>query len=233
MNIRKLEWDSNFFGLRIGRADVETMEDVQKLVFMHDSLHERFDLIYIFDEHQVGVSISGAKLMDEKVEYVKSIECKSQSEEVMRFVGNQPTEKMYDIALQSGWKSRFKKDSLLPKDAFERLYRCWIERSVGDDHPMADYVLIYNYPDGIAHGLLTLKLKPESGEASIGLVAVDTAYRNNGIGTKLISTAEGGLWGCYDKLYVDTQLSNYQACTYYERNGFHKNKEINIYHWWL
>ena len=48
MDIRVLEWDSAFFGLRIGRVDLRTKADAVELQSHHEELKMQFDLLYVF-----------------------------------------------------------------------------------------------------------------------------------------------------------------------------------------
>ena len=69
MEIRTLQWDSDFFGLRIGRADILSTEDALFLAAQHEELMQQFDLLYIFDSHNIGFTANGALLVDEKILY--------------------------------------------------------------------------------------------------------------------------------------------------------------------
>ena len=54
MGIRVLQWDSDFFGLRIGRTDLQTKADALELRAMHEELKRQFDLLYVFDPNAIG-----------------------------------------------------------------------------------------------------------------------------------------------------------------------------------
>ena len=45
MEIRTLQWDSDFFGLRIGRADILSSEDALFLAAQHEELKQQFELV--------------------------------------------------------------------------------------------------------------------------------------------------------------------------------------------
>ena len=63
MEIRALQWDSDFFGLRIGRADILSTEDALFLAAQHEELKRQFDLLYIFDPNNIGFTANGARLV--------------------------------------------------------------------------------------------------------------------------------------------------------------------------
>ena len=72
MDIRTLQWDSDFFGLRIGRIDLLSKKDALLLISRQNDLRQKFDLLYVFDINNVGFETVGAKKVDEKVLYRKT-----------------------------------------------------------------------------------------------------------------------------------------------------------------
>ena len=127
MEIRALQWDSDFFGLRIGRADLQTKADAFELRAVHEELKREYDLLYIFDANTVGFEANGAQLVDEKILYSKPCEPRKQYAEVSFYQGASPSDDLYRLALVSGGYSRFKLDERLPRGSYERLYTRWIE----------------------------------------------------------------------------------------------------------
>ena len=47
MMIEKLQWDSDFFGLRIGRAEISSEEDGKILASQMAATKKDYDLVYI------------------------------------------------------------------------------------------------------------------------------------------------------------------------------------------
>ncbi len=232
MNIRKLEWDSEFFDLRIGCADIQTKEDAINLASMADMLKNEYDLLYIFDENHIGFHAESAQLVDEKVLYSKHCEHKHIFEDVTSYKESSPSDSLYHLALVSGGYSRFKLDQRFPKGSFERLYNRWIENACpqeGSNKQIFVYCL-----DGITKGLITVDFN-EKGLAHIGLVSVDDDCQHSGIGTKIMSTVEEYLYqiGFIHTLEVPTQKANIDACRWYEKNGFKVESITDVYHWWL
>lgn len=230
MEIRTLQWDSDFFGLRIGRADIQTLDDAVELALQHYELKYKYDLLYVFCKEGLSFDATGAELVDEKILYSKSCENKEGNKDVMLYMQSEPNESLYKLALVSGGYSRFKLDERLPEGSYEQLYRKWIEKAcpqVGTNKQIFAYA-----PDGIAKGMITVDYNGD--KAQIGLVAVDTDCQHQGIGTKIMSTLEYYL---YRKgvmtIDVATQAANKDACRWYEKNGFVKKSETPIYHWWL
>lgn len=231
MEIRTLQWDSDFFGLRIGRADIRTKEDALSLAARHVDLMQQFDLLYVFDSHNLGFVAKGARLVDEKILYSKPCEPRKQFPEISFYQASQPSADLYRLALVSGGYSRFKLDERLPKDSYERLYTRWIENACPKDGTNKQ-ILTFLDTNNIAKGMITIDHQGEFGH--IGLVAVDTDAQHQGIGGKIMSTLDGYLFEHGIKtLEVPTQKANTDACRWYEKNGFTIQSRTQIYHWWL
>ena len=230
MEIRKLDWDSEFFGLEIGRVDLQTQDDVVALKQMYDELRRQYKLLYIFSKDGLNLDAIGAQLADEKVLYSKICENREIHPDVMLYEQSMPNDSLYRLALVSGGFSRFKLDKRFPSDSYERLYKRWIENACpreGSNKQIFAYV-----PEGIAQGMITVDYKGDS--AQIGLVAVDSEYQHQGVGTKIMSTLEAALYheGVMT-IDVATQKANKDACRWYEKNGFKVKSVTPIYHWWL
>lgn len=231
MEIRTLQWDSDFFGLRIGRADILSTEDALFLASQHEELKQQFDLLYIFDSNAIGFEAEGARLVDEKIVYSKPCEPRKQFSDVAFFQGATPSDDLYRLALVSGGYSRFKLDERLPKGSYERLYNRWIENACPKDGTNKQILTCLD-TNNSAKGMITIDHQGELGH--IGLVAVNPDAQHQGIGGKIMSTLDGYLYSLGIKtLEVPTQKANTDACRWYEKNGFTIQSCTQIYHWWL
>lgn len=231
MEIRTLQWDSDFFGLRIGRADILSTEDALFLAAQHEELKQQFDLLYVFDPNAVGFEAEGTLLVDEKILYSKPCEPRKQYAEVSFYQGATPSDDLYRLALVSGGYSRFKLDERLPKGSYERLYNRWIENACPKEGTNKQ-ILLFKDEHDVARGMITIDHQGDLGH--IGLVAVDTDVQHQGIGGKIMSTLDGYLFERGIKtLEVPTQKANSDACRWYEKNGFTVQSRTQIYHWWL
>ena len=229
--VDRLQWDSDFFGLRIGRTDIVSNERWQMLLQEASSLQMHYDLIYVFSEQELPTDSHKVRLVDTKTIYAKSIDSSTtMPATVEHYQESLPNADLYRLALVSGVYSRFRLDDNMPVGSYDRMYRCWIERSV--DGTMADLVLVHRTDDQV-DGMITLKI--EADVAHIGLVAVDEGAQGKGIGTMLIKAVEAYLQSntIVRHLKVATQWANKPACRLYEKNGFDVEEKTNIYHWWL
>jgi len=111
---------------------------------------------------------------------------------------------------------------------FERLYREWLKTSLESDG--TKQVLVAG-EIGAPRGFITLEL---GSEGRIGLIAVDAAYRGQGLGAQLMAEAERVCsQHAVTKLSVATQSQNAGACRFYETYGFTRQSEVDIFHVWL
>ena len=231
MEIRSLQWDSDFFGLRIGRVDLQTKADAFALLSQHETLKQQYDLLYIFDVNAVEFAAEGARLVDEKILYSKPCEPRKQYAEVSFYTEQKPSDDLYRLALVSGGYSRFKLDERLPKGSFKRLYNRWIENACPKEGTNKQ-ILLFKDEHDIVRGMITIDYQAELGH--VGLVAVDTNVQHQGIGGKIMSTLDGWLFERGIKnIEVPTQKANINACRWYEKNGFVPKSKTPVYHWWL
>jgi dTDP-4-amino-4,6-dideoxy-D-galactose acyltransferase len=174
MKIKKLVWDSEFFGYKIGLIDINNYDFVHYLHF--DS---QFDLIYLFsDKKQVSDQLS--EHVDMKITYEKySNFVEEMPGNIEEYKGKLTNELLY-LALLSGHHSRFK-NAIHLANHYERLYKTWIQKSI--DGVIADKVLIYKVGFKIL-GFITLKEINEC--VQIGLIAVHDNHMGKGIGSSLL-----------------------------------------------
>lgn len=229
--VKRLVWDSDFFGLRIGRTNTSSKEECVELAGQRKKLEENYDLVYVFSSHGLGFCGDNAKLVDQKVVYCLSKDVSAEpNPNIEIWDGNKGvTDDLLDLALVSGKYSRFKLDEQFPTCSYERLYSRWIEQSVS--RVIASEVFCYMI-EGVPIGLVTLDRKADVG--TIGLVAIHDNFQHRGIGTimmqHVISYANEHQCG---RLSVATQLENVPACKLYENNGFEVESVTDVWHWWL
>lgn len=231
MNVQYLDWDSRFFGVRIGRVDISSYQELAMLCTKEIELGKQYDLIYVYCQPIVHFEHPNVYLVDEKIIYMKRVtESQPIYANVCVYPVSVPNEDLYRLALISGEFSRFRNDIRFPKSCYERLYSRWIEQAVIGN--MADKVFIYQDSNHI-NGMLTLQWNVH--KADIGLVAVDANVQRQGIGSKMIQTVETYLVQNTQVqiLRVATQRKNTKACCLYEKNGFTTESITKVYHWWL
>ncbi len=229
--IEYLEWDSNFFGYKIG--ELKKYNDLEEQ--LKKAKDEKYVLIYAKNQeakrHDDYLK-AGGKLVDEKVTFLQIIpqlDMFQLDNNIKLYQKQDVSKELLSLALQSGVYSRFKTDTNFKNQEFEKLYAIWIENSI--KKMIAKEVIVFELEEKII-GLLTLGIK--NNRSDIGILAVDGQSRGLGIGKKLMERAfiESQKLA-QTSIQVVTQKSNIEACYFYEKQGFQIEKIENIYHFWL
>ena len=222
-SIKYLSWDSEFFGLKIGRVDVFSIQEL-------DQLRTRgYDLVYVFAKKQFDVAnSSNILLIDKKVVFNKKISGIWNENNNNIVSVNRANNSIVDLALLSGNFSRFKLDNRL-SHKFKEMYKTWLQRSLKRE--IASEVLVYEN-EGVALGFVTINRN--SSIATIGLIAVNEMHQGKKIGSALMRAVENWCIKCnVFEIDVTTQLDNKQACYFYERNGYSIKQIDYIYHYYI
>lgn len=236
--IDQLTFDTDFFGIKIGKLIADTRRDVD--LGIQQAKLANFDLLYWSTD-------SNSRL------------AKIAKKEIPRFVGDQmkykicleegkrstPVEKDYalktyddvttnealvNLAIHAGWKSRFKEDPNFTDAQFVRLYKAWIENSCSKK--IADTVLTVNYSQGALAGFVTVAISDN--HATIGLIAVSDLHRRKGIASALINAAQNyAIENDCGTLAVGTQAANTGANSLYQKMGFAIESSDSFFHLWM
>lgn len=226
MHISKLEWDSNFFDLQVGKISLKNSKEEVKEILKIIEL-SNFDLVYLFSKFPLPNSIKNLFFNETKLTFKKKISSCNNINIAFPF-GGELNQDIINLTLDAGDFSRFKLDKRLFRH-FNDLYTKWIENSISKK--FADEVFTVQKSNKIA-GFLTLK-KVNNKSASIGLIAVKREFRKSGVGKKLILAAEN--WASEQNLhnlYVSTQKTNVNACQFYHKMGFNLEQKEYIFHIW-
>lgn len=230
MAIERLIWDSEFFGMEVGKLCLTAAEDPVKLKY--SLVNSSFDVVYLMFDQPEGEQISQleslAPLYDRKVTFRKKIvpSATPRTHDVILY--EKPVnDRLLQLTLMSGEYSRFYLDPKF-RPYFEKLYTEWIRKSLSGE--IADAVYVTPSNDGLA-GFITLSKKQSTGQ--IGLIAVHPDVRGQGVASSLMHCADD--WyvqkGC-DEAIVITQRDNWPACRLYEKSGYRLFSETAIFHWW-
>jgi len=186
-----LQWDSDFFGMRIGRISTTRINesvfpDIDRWVHEHsvDCLYFQADSSN--DDSIRTAELYGFNLVDIRVmlhfEVISEAKHADFSRrENIRFSKEGDIPALRAIAGKSHHATRYYHDHNFPRDKCDLLYQEWIEKSCMG---LADVVLVCEV-DGRLAGYLTARHVRESA-ASIGLTAVDVDIRGRGIGGSLL-----------------------------------------------
>jgi dTDP-4-amino-4,6-dideoxy-D-galactose acyltransferase len=227
-----LKWDSEFFQFKVCRftqllENIEQLRSVELVMKKGD-----YKLAYYSSSVELKTTDIGSleiKLVDEKTTYTKRTNGHLHYHQaISTYPSITPTDKLFELAIQSGVYSRFNVDENISRQKFEELYRIWITRSVKREN--ASEVFVYNYNNDIA-GYLTVGQK--NSRADLGMGAVDLSYRGAGIGRAIFQHAEKWSYdNGFSEIQVVTQGNNLSACRLYESLGYKIEKSEYFYHIW-
>jgi len=225
--IEFLPWETDFFSMKIGKANGEQCS-IDEIIRQKES--ERYELIVIsydafnFDIDAFIASNNGI-LADKKVTYHKCLDDNVIFPPEISFHKGPLTDELSELAILSGHLSRFNQDFRL-RAKCKQMFIKWIENSLNGQ--LADKVMVYR-EDGHISGFVTIKQHDFAGQ--IGLISVSEKLQGKGVGSKLIQACDSWLQrNNATKYEVVTQQNNVGACRLYEKNGFSVKNVKYIYH---
>jgi len=227
-----LAWDTDFFGVRIGRIHGPMAEEDAAAVFDWCK-KERIQCAYLLAASDDDTTVhaaenSGFHLTDVRV----ALECPTPQGIVMppiiRAVHEADVAEISELASRSHSDSRFYHDAHFARERCDALYATWAEKSC---HGYADAVFVAERQGRVA-GYITCHNDKVSGR--IGLIGVAEWARSGGLGRDLIHAS----FHYFAQLQLNlvtvvTQGRNTGAQRLYQRNGFAVRTLELWYHRWF
>lgn len=221
----RLEWDSDFWGVEIGRVAGDRLSVEQSRAVDSWAREHAVECLYFLaradDTSTLGaVSESGFRLVDVRLELARPVES-PRAAEATRPYRSSDLPALRAIARESHDNTRFFADPRFPDERCRDLYAAWIENSC---EGWADEVLVAEdegRPVGYVTCHLDCHLDGETRTGSIGLIAVAGDRRTRGLGSALLSGALAWASGRdASALSVVTQGGNVRAQRLFQRAGF-------------
>lgn len=230
--VELLNWDSHFLGMRVGSVRLASSKDWWSL-----QLND-WDLVYVeADPDNIELNEflknNGLMLADEKTTFAMKTDKislnRNLSLNIKRYYSSAYDHRVIEVGIQSRIYSRFTFDQNFSREKVEELYQQWMTKSISRD--IADEVYVFELCNNEIAGVLTVK--GNKSICKIGLMAVDKAYRRQGIGREMVHSIQSySNQKGYTELHVTTQKRNIEACRFYETCGFKKTNVANLYHFW-
>lgn len=235
--VQFLEWDSDFFGVRIARIETTTpdLRDLENILEWSNA--NKIQCIYALSSPSDTntnylLENSGFRTVDIRVTLdikipKNAIPWKSDAN-CIRLVNEQDIPALKSIASKNHQDSRFYCDGNFSHDRCNNLFETWIEKSC---HDYADAVLVVDM-EGTAIGYLSCHLKNNIG--NIGLVGIHADYHGRGYGQLLLQNAINWFSSQgIENIEVVTQGANIGAQRLYQQKGF-KTKSVQLWHhYWI
>jgi|SRR5688572_1195975 len=230
-----LAWDSAFFGLRIGRFEMErpSADDAERATAWARA--QRLDCLYALIEATHVPSIralerEGFSLADVRLTLERSTRTASAVPRPCDIseAAAGDRDALMAVARRSHVGTRFTDEPRFGARAAE-LYAEWVRAALGEE----DAITLVPRVAGRACGYLTLH-GVSAPEARVGVFAVEEAQRGRGIGQALVAEALGCLaTRGARRLAVVTHGRNAAAVRFYERCGFQARSCQLWYHRWF
>ena len=235
MVCRLLEWDSRFFGHRIGEVTVSRLESNQMDEIERWCAEQAIDCLYLFAEVEPRtITLAeqhGFGLKDVRLTFHRSLREVSdppQREGSVRVARSDDVPLLEAIAERSHTDSRFYADGRFERKKADELYRVWIRNSVAG---WADDVLVSLGVADRPLGYITGHRRGQEGQ--IGLIAVSEEARGRGCATELVSMLSARYRDAgITAMTVVTQARNVAARRLYQRLGFALDSIRLCYHRW-
>lgn len=238
-----VQWDSRFFGFPVGRINLypDYTLDALKKTFRQGQRDYR--LLYVFLKGKGPDCIEGTDVpcpcYEQKIVFHKNV--LQNVEEVnphIRLYSETTAKRIEPLAVLAGRFSRFQNDPrMFP--FYEQLLLTWISNSVQGD--MADAVWTWQNEKGKPVGLVTIRCVKSTDtktnemvrEGRIGMLAVEEAYRNQGIAESLLKACE--YWAVSMDLpqtSIVTPSEDAAICGLCQKEGYTADAEVSVYHYW-
>ncbi len=229
--VEKLNWDSTFFRQNIGKITLSDRNDILTLNNLENN--NQYDVIYVFsnvllfdDIVEMCLTNSNFIHVDRKVTLELNLDLDHNKYEDFDdiSIASNVSNDIINLAYESGHLSRFYKDERF-RQYFPSLYKLWIEKDF-----LEGYVFVKTFENKIV-GLLSVTINDHI--SNIGLVAVDTIFRGQGIGVQLFNSLFSFLKSRNVKLCrVVTQSENDPALKLYDKVGFKVIDVVDVWHYW-
>jgi len=232
-----LEWDSNFFGKRIGRARVNRLDQAAAAEIRSWCRANEIDCLYFLADSADPATTRLAENMHFRLVDIRlTLEqnagprgASGPSLSRIRSVNEQDVPALRRIAKTSHRDSRFYYDGHFPAETCDEMFGIWIEKSCRGS---AQNVFVAE-DEGKPVGYITCHLdSPQTGQ--IGLISVQNDTQGKGLGRELVCQAMRW-FGEQDvkTVRVVTQGRNTRAQRLYQRCGFVTRSVELWYHGWL
>jgi dTDP-4-amino-4,6-dideoxy-D-galactose acyltransferase len=229
-----LEWDSQFFGLRIARLTEPRLTADSVAAARLWCRTNQIDCLYFLADSDdaetvMRAQINAFQLVDIRLTLERRLGGAIGLAPAVRLFQPADAAPLRAIARVSHRDSRFYYDAHFARQQCDALYEAWIERSFGG---WADAVFVAEWEGALA-GYISCHLA-SPGTGSIGLFAVAREYRRRGLGRQLVAAAleyfrQNGM----QQASVVTQGRNVASQRVYQRCAFLTRSAQLWYHCWF
>jgi ribosomal protein S18 acetylase RimI-like enzyme len=232
-----LDWDSAFFGVRIGRIHAARLSRADAAALTMWRVQNSIDCLYFLADADDPLSCDlaescGFRLVDIRVTLDTTLTgtpASTSSTIQVRPATSDDLPMLETIARQSYHQTRFYADLHFARQRCDDLYALWIANAVSGDAAIT--LIAIDDDENAICGYLSCHLRDDAGQ--IGLVGVHPRAQGGGIGGALVSAALTWFGDAGARsVSVVTQGRNIAAQRLYQKYGFRTSAMGVWYHWW-
>ena len=234
--IEKLDWDSDFFKIRVGKFLIVNEEEFDPIVFKKEA-EQKFDLIYVLSYQkmlsQEKINLANLDLVDIIMTMSKPFKKNEFKKNDYNFRNNLSENELndcYEIAETTSVVSRFFDENLIGPKMTKLLYRKWIDNALNNS--FSDGMFLIKENNSVI-GIHLVKVDKKNKEGIFTLTGVNPNYKRLGLGRKLWEQSFGYFSNETDIEIIKSPFSikNLDSFNFHLKMGFNKVEEIKyIYH---
>jgi ribosomal protein S18 acetylase RimI-like enzyme len=222
--VELLSWDTDFFGIAIGRARITTARDLE--VALTAASDQGVECLYLVvpgakADPLIAAVRAGSSLTALRLDLEHRGPQVASDSGTVRPAAPEEAGRVAELAAALAPASRFAQDSRFSRERIAEMYRVWALNDLRNGKVLVDTTG--------ERGLLTLSKRPSG--LAVGLVYVAGAARGTGLGRQLLDAAAAEAAGT--ELTVVTDVRNLQAVRLYESAGFRARSLEAVLHVWL
>jgi len=237
-----LQWDTDFFGFRIARADVPALDERIIKAISNWCERQRIECLYFIARAEDRQTIrqaerNGFRLVEIRLNMERSLQewnpdtrPRAAGDVLIRPARPGDVPVCQDIARTSYVDSRYYFDEHFPEEKWQAYYAAWVKKSLEGGAELA----LVAEKDHEVVGYITGVLAKEKPEAQYELTGVRDTAREAGVGQELF---RAGLdWFVRHKIeyvWLATQGRNVPTQRMVQRNGFITRSCQLYYHKWF
>ena len=246
LEVKPLPWDSEHFGIKVGRVDLLSPELDNLVEVLNRARRSNYRLVYVFTpggfavdpfvlNQNVGALVDrrvdfSTNLLNTVTEFPSPAIAKDFQTRIVRRDYGPADSQLVELGFLAGHCSRFMQDTNIDKQKARRLFEIWIEKSALNIN--GEQVLLAMGNDGQVAGMATVSSNIQEGR--VGLISVLAKYQGLGIGKQLLAGVfDYGKKQQAKRMKVTTQEANHSAMRLYLNSGFTIESVSNTYHFWL
>lgn len=237
MKIEKLNWDTDFFGLKIGLVIISNNTEFDIFFFKEEASKEKYDLIYVFKYQEMfpweTVLKAELELVDIQITMAKQFKKDDYINTPFEFrteLTESEKNQCYVIADETSIVSRFYREKTIGPMTTKKLYRKWIDNALNQS--FSDGLFLHKTANSVT-GIHLIRTDVENNIGYFTLTGVNPEFKRIGIGHKLWmqSFAYWANNSKIDMIKSPFSFNNSESFNFHLKMGFNRIEETKyIYH---